>query len=172
MRLNCCIPLLFTWMMAFAPAATADNLAMTPSSLVTTLQPGETWRVTGTVTNVSGADLFSTDLFLTFSGYPNGTLAPLQTLGSPDFLIPDRSISPTVELFSLGVLPGALSGSRYSFDVFAVSLQGDFSNVSTFVVAVVPEPSEMALMVTGLLALALRHIRRRAIGGGAVPHNA
>ena len=164
MRFHCLVPLLFAWMMALPPAAMAERLTMAPTLLAITLEPDASWQVTGSIANLTGSDLFSTDLFLTFSGYPHGALAPLQTLGNPDFLIADRGVTGPVDLFSLSLLPGAARGASYAFEVFALSLNGDLSNVSTFVVTVaaIPEPSRVATTAVGLLALLLC----RALGHG------
>lgn len=139
----------------FVATASAVELRLTPSTDSVTIAPGETVLIDGAVTNLTGLGLLTTEIFLNFSGFPADTLEITQLLGSPEVLIPNRTASASLDLFSISLLSGASAGSTYSFEWFAVDINGVFSDVmpmSVTVAGVVPEPTSLVLMVIGLLA--------------------
>src|SRR6516164_7423827 len=63
--------------------------------------PGDVITFTGTITNNSGVDLDSTDLFLNFSGFDPVNVTLDQLLGLTPFTIPNGTTSQVVDLFSV-----------------------------------------------------------------------
>ena len=74
-------------------------LAVTPSVSTASLDVGQRYTVVGKVSNVIGVGLRTTDVFLSFSGFPFLALEVDQVLGNPDLALPDRSTSPLLALF-------------------------------------------------------------------------
>lgn len=147
------------WLLLTAPAVFSYELTITPTDNATTLAPGDVFAVTGFVTNITQSDLLTTELFLSFSGYPADKLTLNQLLGIPEFTLFDREVSAELDLFSIGLLPDAVVGEIYSFEFFAMDINGIFSNVSHFAVTVrsastdISEPSAVALLGVGLVGL-------------------
>jgi len=150
----------------FAPCwATAEPiiLVVSPSALAGTI--GEPIVFTGTITNLTGQTLNATDLFLNFGGFDPDILTISQLLGSPDFVLPNNTFSPTVELFSVIAGPGAFGA--YVFDVFLQDVNNTFSNTVVVEVSLdasppppIPEPSTLLCCMVGLAGG--RWLRRQA----------
>ena len=142
----------------------ADSLDLALSSLVATGQPGGTVDFSGVITNTTGSDLSSTDLFLNFSGFDPTSLDVNQILGSTIFTLPNFTFSPTVDLFSVAIGNGAPAGT-YPLQVQLEDVNNDVSKLETVDVNVmsrtVPEPSSALLLLSGLLTfLCLAGLRR------------
>lgn len=158
-----------SWLFLLSPSAFGVVLTVTPATYSATLQPGEIFTVTGFVTNLTGADLFATDIFFNFSGFPADKLAINQVLGATDFVLADRTESDEIDLFTIALLTSALPGETYSFEFFALDINGVFSDVSQFAVTTgdvappigVPEPASAAMFMLGLLLLSLRRTGNR-----------
>ena len=144
----------FVLIALISSAARADLLTFTisPASLVDT--PGGTVTFTGTITNDTGVALSATDMFLNFSGFnPLVITSVTQLLGSPDFTLPNMSVSAPVDLFSVAIAPQATSGT-YSLNVSVEDINNNLSNAVTASVAVVvPEPSTYVLVAIALVAI-------------------
>ncbi|MFB9241056.1 PEP-CTERM sorting domain-containing protein [Massilia antarctica] len=159
MRLNRCATLLCAPALFWSAPAPASLLSMTPTVQTITLAPGSAWDAMGTITNLSGFDLLSSEIFLEFSAYPHTVLAPQQRLGGIEFTIGDRTVSGLAELFHVDIAPDAVRGLAWSMDVFAADVHGNFSDPTTFSflidgpAVVVPEPSTLPLLAAGLAAL-------------------
>lgn len=177
MRCHRLLPLfstfLFTLAMLWSSAASAALLGITPVAQHVTLAPGAGWDARGTITNLSGVDLLTTDIFLEFSGYPHTVLAPRQRLGGIEFMVGDRTVSELTDLFHVEMAADAVAGTVYSLDVFAVDRHGNFSEPATYsflagaVAGAVPEPSTLPLLAAGMIALlARRRARRLSAKGG------
>lgn len=158
-RLNRLATLLAALTVFWSAPAPASLLSITPDVRSVTLAPGAAWDATGTITNLSGFDLLSTEIFLEFSAYPHATLAPYQRLGGVEFTIGDRTISRLTELFHVDIAPDAARGLAWSMDVFAADVRGNFSDVTTYSFYIdgpavaVPEPSTLPLLAAGFIAL-------------------
>ena len=111
--------------------AKAGFLAVTPSVSMASLDVGQRYTVVGKVSNVTGIDLRTTDVSLSFSGFPFLALEVDQVLGNPDLALPDRSTSPLLALFDLTVLPGAVAGLSYDLEFFGQDINGVFSAPET-----------------------------------------
>ena len=72
------------WALCVAVPAKALELQITPDITAVNLDIGDTFTVLGRVTNITGVDLRTTDIFLNFSGYPDAVLELTQLLGDPD----------------------------------------------------------------------------------------
>lgn len=170
MRIHRVLPLLLALTMLWPPCAPAALLTITPTEDSVILAPGSGWDARGLITNLSGADLLTTEIFFEFSGYPHDVLAPRQTLGGIEFTIGNRTVSDLTDLFHVEILPDAASGVTYVMDVFAVDVHGNFSEQATysFLVAAspaaLPEPSTPTLLAAAAAALlgAAWLARRRA----------
>lgn len=121
----------------------------------------------GQITNQTGVDLSSTDLFLNFSGFdPIAVSSITQVLGS--FTLPDTITSPIEQLFAVQMSTSAASGS-YPIDVSLQDINNNLSNSITVNVVVsgsasVPEPGGVTfILIAGLAAaVAGRPHRTRA----------
>ena len=154
-RLSACLFVCCLILSAPTPAH-AQTLLITPSDATLYVLPGATRSVTASITNLTGADLMASELFLNFSGYPDGVLLPRQTLGLIDFLIADRTRIDGVELFVLDAASDAVVGTQWQLDLFAVTAFGEFSNAYSYAVTIgIPEPSMALMLGAGLLALSL-----------------
>ncbi|MDQ1921092.1 hypothetical protein [Massilia pseudoviolaceinigra] len=159
MRLNRFATLVFAMAVFWSSSTPASLLTITPAVQTITLAPGSAWDATGTITNLSGFDLLSTEIFLEFSGYPHHMLAPQQRLGGIEFTIGNRTVSGLTDLFHVDIAPDAVRGLAWSMDVFAADIHGNFSDVTTFSFLIegpasaVPEPSTVPLVTAGLIAL-------------------
>jgi len=106
------------------------------------------------------------DLFLNFSGYNPSVLFFNQFLGSPDFVLPNNTVSPTVALFSAVIDPTGPTGT-YGFTVALQDINDVVSSLVTGYVSVnpptttIPEPTTFALLGSGALVLSSLRARRR-----------
>jgi hypothetical protein len=153
---------LFTAILAVpAQSQTALTLELTTSSA--SLSPGGTIVFTGVITNTTGSDLQSTDLFLNFSGFDPNALTLNQILGSTAFDLPNFTFSPTVDLFSVAIAGNAPPGI-YSFTVQLEDVNNDLSNSETVNVNVntstTPEPGTFLLFGCGLVPIFLLAFRQ------------
>jgi hypothetical protein len=75
------------------------------------LPPGSTAVVSGRITNTIGAGLNASDLFLNFSEFQPTAFSDItQTLGDPDFTLPNNTRSSVVTLFTITTSPDVLPG--------------------------------------------------------------
>ncbi|MDT7838907.1 hypothetical protein [Aquabacterium sp. OR-4] len=153
---------------AGVPAQAA--LLVTPTGTSIELAPGALSVVRGDITNTTGFDLGSGDLFGSFSGYPSNALIIEQLLGLVPLSIDDRAITRDLELFSVQLGSGALPGQTYTIEFFFGDVNGSFSEVATYSVTVaqghsIPEPGMAWLAGISLLGLAAG--RRRGSLRGA-----
>lgn len=165
-------------LLCLSAAARSGPLTITPDISAVALDVGDTYTVWGKITNITGAALNTTDLFLSFSGYPDLALSLTQVLGDPDLLLPDRSTSASLALFTILVQPGAAAGASYGIDFFAQDINGVFSDDSFFTVRVnangspsVPEPASLLVGLTALSAAYASSCfsRRRVVSPGMRP---
>jgi hypothetical protein len=141
-------------------AASIDLSILNPNRLGS---PGDVVTFTGTITNDTEDPLNSTDLFLNFSAFDPVTVTLDQLLGVTNFVIPDGSTSPVVNLFTF-TLSNTAGPGTYPAQVVLQTIVGDTSGPQTVSVTVgaVPEPGSFALVaITGLAAL-LVWMRRRS----------
>ena len=144
-------------MLAFVLAIATSGLSAAPIdfSILTPNQigfPGDVITFTGTITNNSGVDLDSTDLFLNFSGFDPVNVTLDQLLGLTPFTIPNGTTSPVEDLFTFTLGSSAGPGT-YPADVVLQDAVGDISPTQTVTVTIVPEPGSLSLMAGGLSAL-------------------
>ena len=165
--------LLFALALLWPPRAPAALLSITPVAQQITLVPGAGWDARGTITNLSGVDLLTTDIFLEFSAYPHNVLAPRQRLGAIEFTVGNRTVSDVTELFHVDLSPDAVRGMVYSLDVFAVDVHGNFSEPATYAflagapAGAVPEPPTAPLLAAAaVFALLARRLGRHDLRGG------
>ena len=145
--------LLAAALLAAGQPARAGTLVVAPSSSDIMLLPGEQIAVTGYITNLTGTPLHASDIWLNFSGYPAGTLALTQVLGEPDIVLDDRTMSPLLTLFTVGAPAGAPRDAMYTFEFFAVDVNGVYSEPVSMHVALVPEPVTVVMLACGLLLM-------------------
>ena len=122
---------------------------------------GATYTFEGAITNATGSDLLATDLFLLFAGFDFAVVSLSQVLGDPDFLIPAGTTSPVVHLFDMTVGANALFDTRYTADVVLQDVFGNFSDVVTVSVRVVPEGHTVLLLLAAAISVAFVHWRRQ-----------
>lgn len=142
----------------FCTQVMAIEWTVTPTSSTIALELGESAIVTGDILNLTGMPLLGTDLFGSFSGYPDDALKVSQLLGMDDMLFPDRSITSAIDLFSIELGTGAQEGATYAIEFFFVDVNGVFSNTSVIDVTVaqaIPEPGTWPLIAMALPCLAL-----------------
>ena len=101
-------------------ALNADNLSFNILNPNRFGVAGEVFTFDGTITNNTGIDLNSTDLFLDFSGYDPDNVTLDQLLGLTDFTIPNGSTSQVVDLFTFTLATTAPAGT-YPADVVSAS---------------------------------------------------
>lgn len=147
---------MLTCLIIFPFSSRADSLDLAFTSASATVQPGGTVDFFGVITNTTGSDLDSTELFLNFNGFDPTNLDVNQILGSTIFDLPNFTFSPSVDLFSVTIANGAPAGV-YSLEVQLEDVNNDVSNVETVDVNVmsnntVAEPSSGLLMLCGLFA--------------------
>lgn len=148
--------------------ARAGFLTVTPSVSAAPLDIGQTFTIFGKVSNVTGVALRTTDVFLSFSGFPFLALDVNQLLGNPDLALPDRSTSPLLALFDVTVLPGAVPGLSYDLEFFGQDINGVFSAPETIAFSInapqgLPEPGSLLLGLSACAA-AMGAGRRRSTG--------
>jgi hypothetical protein len=84
-----------------------------------------------------------------------------QSLGASSLTIADGSTSPALELFTFVLAPTAAAGA-YPADVVLQTASLDFSSAQRVGIAIVPEPSSLALTGMAMLALVAGLLRKRA----------
>lgn len=136
-------------------AAPIDLTILNPNQ---TGSAGDVITFQGTITNNSGADLDSTDLFLDFFGYDPMNVQLDQLLGMTSFTIPDGTTSPVVDLFTFSLATTAGPGTYWA-DVVLQDASGDASDTNVVSVTITPEPSSIALMLAGACGILL--LRKR-----------
>lgn len=141
-------------------ALNADNLSFNILNPNRFGVAGEVFTFDGTITNNTGIDLNSTDLFLDFSGYDPDNVTLDQLLGLTDFTIPNGSTSQVVDLFTFTLATTAPAGT-YPADVVLQAVTGDIAGPQTVTVTTVPEPGSLTLLAAGLPALLLGGFRRK-----------
>ena len=127
--------------------------------------PGGSNLFQGTITNNTGGDLESTDLFFNFSGYDFVHVTLNQILGNTLFDIPNGTTSALTDLFSFDLAPGAPTPAIYPAQVTLEDINNDLSGVQTVTVStLVPEPgSLMLILLGGLVLLGLSGFRRMKV---------
>ena len=83
---------------AFAANAHAAELRITPDVFNLTFVPGPTQVVTGSITNITGVDLLTSDIFFSLSGYPADALTIDVLLGLDPLPLPDRTRTDNLDL--------------------------------------------------------------------------
>lgn len=146
--------------LSFAAPSHAFVLEISPASTSATIMAGQSFVVTGQITNNTGNDLWATDIFFGFSGYDPSFIQVDQLLGLEDFALPDRTISREVDLFRIFAIGQLASLTPIPVDFFAMDVNGIFTSVSTFTVTLiadppvgVPEPVASSLILLGMFAL-------------------
>jgi len=143
----------------------ADSISFSLKTDTASASPGDTVVFEGALSNNLGTgealDAFS--FFFDFNNFDTSALSnPIQILplNGLDFNIPDGNTSGVVELFSVDLLSGAVSGKSYTVDVTlqGVDAKGDTLQGNTLEVAVTaqgitlaPEPATFLLLGSGLL---------------------
>ena len=154
-----------------APAAAAPiTLSGTPTSVV--LDAGDNFVITGQITNVSGGPLLTTEFFLSLSGYPLPFVDVTPLLGDPEVVIPDRTISPVLDLLMIATLPDILADLNFNLSILLSDINGNFADEVSVAVTVraaaasdVPEPGTLALALIALAPLVVRRVHRRTGAG-------
>ncbi|ANH68154.1 hypothetical protein ABE85_12275 [Mitsuaria sp. 7] len=158
--------------LAAAPAAAAPiTLSTTQTSVV--LDAGDSFVITGQITNVSGGPLLTTDFFLSLSGYPFPFVDVTPLLGDPEVVIPDRTISPVLDLLMIATLPDLLADLNFNLFLLLSDINGNFADEVSVAVTVraaaasdVPEPGTLALALIALVPLVVRRAHRRSGAAG------
>lgn len=154
------------------PAAAAPiTLTTTQTSVV--LDAGDSVVITGQITNVSGGPLLTTDFFLSLSGYPFPFVDVTPLLGDPEIVIPDRTISPVLDLLMIATLPDILADLNFNLSILLSDINGNFADEVSVAVTVraaaaseVPEPGTLALALIALAPLVMRRAGRSAGSSG------
>lgn len=114
--------------------------------------PGSSNDFQGTITNNTGSDLASTDLFLNFSGYDFSNVTLDQILGNTSFDIPDGTTSAVTDLFTFDVAATAIVPFTFPAQVTLEDASGDLAPVvNVSVASAVPEPGSLTLVIVGAL---------------------
>lgn len=140
---------------ALPPRLAVAQLTLDVTPFVFTLEAGNTATARGQITNITGAPLNSSDLFFNFGNFDPSIFDDFtQLLGVPDFIIPDRSRSPVVDLFRFSVASTAPPGA-YEFTAQVQDIANNVSNpvVGNVTVSGIPEPTALlfGLGVTSFL---------------------
>lgn len=149
-----------------APAAAAPiTLTTTQTSVV--LDAGDSVVISGQITNVSGGPLLTTDFFLSLSGFPFPYVDATPLLGDPEVVIPDRTISPVLDLLMVVTLPDILADLNFNLSILLSDINGNFADEVSVAVTVraaaaseVPEPGTFALALIALVPLVARRAGR------------
>jgi hypothetical protein len=132
---------------------------------VVSANPGDTVVFSGVITNNTGLDLESTDLFLDFFAFDFNVLTPNQVLGLMPFTISHLTSSVNIEIFSISIDPLALTGIN-SLQVMLQDIGGNLAdtiNIDIMVrnVSNIDEPSTVVLLFLGKFLLYIVFYRRR-----------
>jgi len=143
----------------------ADSLSVTIANSPQNGSVGQTLIFEGKVTNSTGMELSSTDLFFDFFGYdPNLTIN--QLLGTPDFLIPNGFQTGVVNLFSVTLGSGVADGAL-PIDFVLQDANGNLSSTVQVMIenapVGTPEPTSELLLTIGLGALLVTSQKIRGI---------
>jgi hypothetical protein len=124
--------------------------------------PGSSNDFLGTITNNTGMDLASTDLFLNFSGYDFANVTLNQVLGDTSFDIPDGTTSAVTDLFTFDLAGTAPVPFTFPAQVVLEDVAGDLSPVRNVSVSTVtPEPGSLTLIIVAALLFLCVAIFRR-----------
>nr|WP_297528774.1 PEP-CTERM sorting domain-containing protein [uncultured Roseateles sp.] len=155
-----------------APAAAAP-ITLTPTQTSVVLDAGDSIVITGQITNVSGGPLLTTDFFLSLSGYPFPFVDVTPLLGDPEVVIPDRTISPVLDLLMIATLPDLLADLNFNLAILLSDINGNFADEVSVAVTVraaaaseVPEPGTLALALIALVPLVAGRAGRRPGSSG------
>jgi hypothetical protein len=153
-----------SWGLFTPSSAFADSVSFQITNPSQPIQSGQLVVFQGTVTNDSGLDLTASDFFFNFFNF-DLALTPNQLLGTPDFLIPNNTTSPVVDLFN--VAAGVISqGTPLSVDTTLEDIFNDVSAKQTVILSAsgggtVPEPAALMMLGTGIgLIVTFRRTRR------------
>lgn len=149
---------------AFAANAFAAELRITPDVFNLTFVPGSTQVVKGSITNITGVNLLTSDIFFSLSGYPADALTIDVLLGLDPLPLPDRRRTDTLNFFSITFSDIGAVFAPFTIEALAFDVNGNFAepfvlNVQAQVQGV-PEPSSGLLVMAGLLLVRQRFIRR------------
>jgi hypothetical protein len=151
---------IFVLLMVLLTGAAQASLVLSPSSTRLSISAGEYVVVSGRITNTTGANLLTTDLFISISGFPFDAIEVTPLLGIPELSLVDRSISPELDLFSLQAADDFIGTLQFDFSVFVEDINGVFSEPVAILVTLdganangVPEPTSAALALSALLCL-------------------
>ena len=157
-----------------APAAAAP-ITLTPSQTSVVLDAGDSFVLTGQITNISGVSLLTTEFFLSLSGYPFPATDVTPLLGAPALLLPDRTISPDLDLLMIATLPDILAELNFNLSILLQDINGNFADEVSVAVTVraaaasdVPEPGTLALALIALAPVAWRFSGGRSGRDGVV----
>ncbi|WP_431256410.1 PEP-CTERM sorting domain-containing protein [Roseateles chitinivorans] len=94
-------------------------------------------------------------------------------LGDPEVVIPDRTISPVLDLLMIATLPDILADLNFDLSILLSDINGNFAEEVLVAVTVraaaasdVPEPGTLALALIALVPLVVRRAHRRADPSG------
>jgi hypothetical protein len=138
------------WLLTISSARADLTLTLTSNSQ--NAHPGDLVTFSGSITNTTGVTLNASDLFLNFSGVdPTALTDVAQLLGTPNFVLPNNTFSPTVDLFTVQVSPTALPAT-YSLSVTVEDINNNLSNLVTAAISVTSgsTPSTLANISTRL----------------------
>lgn len=147
-------------------AARAGELVVTPDFFDLSLTPGQPLILKGAITNTTGFDLRSHEVFFSISAYPEDLLTIDILLGLTDIALLDRTRVCDLDLFALTLVDTGAPLESFSFDVSAFDVNGNFAQTFTLNVQVaqgVPEPATWALLLLAGLLLRTQHSRSRLI---------
>lgn len=150
-----------------APVQAQSLLTLAPSELTLQGTPGQTFEVSGAITNRTQYTLGAADLSLNFSNYDPLFLNPTQVLGAADYSIESYHVVDGLALFTLSLSDDATGD--LNVDVVLQDVYGDLSDPVTMSVHVlpVPEPATAWMLAAGLLGLVppLRRARKETCHG-------
>lgn len=135
-------------------SALAAPLEWVITKPVESASPGETVVFSGNISNNTGFDLESTDLFLDFLAYDFIYITPNQELGFVPFLIPNFTESGNVALFNVEIAPFIVPDTYY-LSVLLQDINGNLTDAIdvAIIVSEIPEPSVAILLLFGLITL-------------------
>jgi hypothetical protein len=121
------------------------------------VQAPATETFVGSITNGTGDPLFTTDIFVNFSGYDPFLVTVEQLLGDPDIPLPDGSTTSGLALFRISLDASALPDTTYFVDVQLEDVSSNLSDILTVSLrnsaAAAPEPNALTLLIAALVSL-------------------